>query len=109
VRATFTDINFEEQVVKTSSGVPVLVDFHAEWCGPCKMMDPILEELATQYEGKIVIGGLDVDANNVTSTKFGVMSIPTLIFFKNGMPVKQSVGYQDKAALQKQFDEILAS
>lgn len=108
MRASFTDANFEEQVIKASSTMPVLVDFHADWCGPCKLIDPILDELADAYTGKITIGSLDVDANQQTAAKFGVMSIPTLIFFKNGAPVKQSVGYQDKPSLQKQFDEVLA-
>lgn len=108
MRATFTDQDFEEQVVKTSSTMPVLVDFHADWCGPCKLLDPILDELVNQYSDKLLIGSLDVDANQQTSTKYGVMSIPTLIFFKNGQPVKQSVGYQDRATLQKQINEVLA-
>lgn len=109
MRAQFTDQNFEEQVIKASSAMPVLVDFHADWCGPCKLIDPILDELSNTYAGKLAVGSLDVDANQQTAAKYGVMSIPTLIYFKNGQPVKQSVGYQDKAALQKQFDEVLAS
>lgn len=100
-----TDQNFEEKVLK--SQVPVLVDFHADWCGPCKLLDPILDELEKEYEGKIIITGLDVDANSATAAKYGVMSIPTLIFFKNGQAVKQMVGYQGKDPLVKEIDLVI--
>lgn len=95
---TFTDENFEEEVLK--SDVPVLVDFYAEWCGPCKMMGPIIEELAGEYKGKWKIGKLNVDEAPVTSQKYGVQSIPTLMFFKDGQVVNMAIGFQSKEALK---------
>jgi thioredoxin 1 len=92
-----TDASFETEVVK-ASGV-VLVDFWATWCGPCKMIAPIVEQIASENEGKITVGKLDVDANGETAMKYGVMSIPTLILFKNGQPVERLVGYQPKERL----------
>ena len=100
-----TDQNFEEKVLK--SELPVLVDFYAEWCGPCKMMTPVIEEMAKEYEGKASIYKLDVDGNQVTAGKFQVMSIPTLFIFKDGQVVEQLVGYQDKAALTARLDSHL--
>ena len=79
---TFTDDNFEDEVLK--SNVPVLIDFWAIWCGPCRLIAPIVEELANEYEGKAKIGKLDVDSNQQTSIKYGVRSIPTLLLFKDG-------------------------
>lgn len=105
----FTDQNFEEEVVKASQTTPILVDFHADWCVPCRMMDPVLDDLEKEHTGKIVIGSLDVDANPQTAAKFGVLSIPTLIFFKNGEPVKQLVGFQPKENLAKEIGGILSS
>lgn len=96
---TLTDQNFDEELKKAS--VPVLVDFYADWCGPCKMMAPIIDEIAKEYEGKLIVAKVDVDSSPQTAMKFGVMSIPTLIVFKNGQPVKQLVGYQGKEALMK--------
>ncbi|GIV85011.1 MAG: thioredoxin [Candidatus Roseilinea sp.] len=92
-----TDTNFEEMVEK-SKGV-VLVDFWAEWCGPCKMIAPIVEQIAEENAGKLTVGKLDVDANGETAMRFGVMSIPTLILFKNGEPVERLVGYRPKEQL----------
>ncbi len=100
-----TDQNFEEQALKAT--LPVLVDFYADWCGPCKMIAPIVEELAKTYEGKLVVGRLDVDANQQTAAKYGVMSIPTLIVFKGGKIVKQIVGYQGKEALVKEVSALI--
>lgn len=92
-----SDGSFEDLVV--NSETPVLVDFWAEWCGPCKMIAPILDEIAKDMDGKLVIGKLDIDVNQDTAMAFGVMSIPTLLLFKNGEPVERIVGYQPKAQL----------
>ena len=97
-----TDSTFEELVV--NSETPVLVDFWATWCGPCKMIAPVLDEIATDLDGKLVIGKLDVDANQDTSMAFGVMSIPTLLLFKNGEPVERIVGFQPKEQLMKRIN-----
>lgn len=100
-----TDQNFEEKVLKNS--LPVIVDFRADWCGPCKLLDPVLEEIAGEYAGKIVVGSLDVDQNSQTAGKYGVMSIPTVLFFKNGQVVKQMVGYQGKEAVVKEINGLV--
>ena len=100
-----TDASFENAVEK-STGV-MLVDFWATWCGPCKMIAPIVEQIANENEGKITIGKLDVDANAQTASKYGVMSIPTLILFKNGQPVERLVGYQPKERLMAKIKPYL--
>ena len=92
-----TNANFEDVVV--NSDTPILVDFWAEWCGPCKMIAPILDEIATEMKGKLMIGKLDVDSNQSTAMAFDVMSIPTMMLFKGGQPVATIVGYQPKAQL----------
>jgi thioredoxin 1 len=92
-----SDASFANDVEK-GQGV-VLVDFWAAWCGPCKMIAPIVEQIANESDGKITVGKLDVDANTQTAMKYGVMSIPTLILFKNGQPVERLVGYQPKERL----------
>ncbi|MBP6943190.1 MAG: thioredoxin [Candidatus Buchananbacteria bacterium] len=92
----FTDANFEAEVLKSDK--PVLVDFYAEWCGPCKLQDPIVEEVAEALGDTAVVGKLDVDANTVAQ-RYGVMSIPTLMIFKNGEPVETMVGVHTKEAL----------
>ncbi|MCY4410487.1 MAG: thioredoxin [Caldilineaceae bacterium] len=92
-----TDANFEDEVIQAD--VPVLVDFWAEWCGPCKMIAPVLDEIATELNGKLTIGKLDVDENQSTAMAFGVMSIPTLMLFKDGQQVETIVGFQQKAQL----------
>jgi thioredoxin 1 len=102
--ATLTDATFDEVV--GSSDKPILVDFWAEWCGPCKMIAPILEELADEQSERFSIGKLDVDANVATATKFSVMSIPTLLLFKDGEVVARLVGAKPKGAL---LNEITAS
>ena len=99
-----TDNNFEE-IIK--GDLPVLVDFSAAWCGPCKMMTPIIEELSNEYEGKIVIGKMDVDSNVETPSKYGIRSIPTLLFFKNGEVVDRLVGAQKKDILIAKLDSLL--
>lgn len=92
-----TDATFNQEVIQ--SDIPVLNDFWAEWCGPCKMIAPILEEIAEEYEGKLKVTKLDVDQNPVTMMQFGIMSIPTLILFKGGQPVERLVGAMPKARL----------
>ena len=101
-----TDANFEELVAKSTK--PVLLDFWAEWCGPCRMLTPIIDELHTEYEGKAVIGKLNVDENPMVSEKYGVRSIPTLLIFKNGELVDKQVGVVPKSVLVKKLDAQMA-
>lgn len=103
--AHFTDDNFEAEVLK--SDLPVLVDFFATWCGPCQQMAPVVEELANEYGGKVKIGKLDVDDSGVTAGKYHVMSIPTLIFFKNGEAVETLVGFQSKEKLKMELEKLV--
>lgn len=102
----FSDQNFKQQVLDEKS-MPVLVDFWAPWCGPCKIIGPIVEELATEYTGKIKIGKMNVDDNPTTAGTYGIMSIPTLAIFKNGDMVKTIIGAQPKETLKKAIDEVL--
>ena len=101
-----TDSNFDTEVAQ--SAIPVLVDFWAEWCGPCRMIGPILDELAPAYKSKLKIGKLNVDENQDTPSKFGVMNIPTMIVFKNGKETERIVGAMSKIELQKKLDRALA-
>lgn len=99
-----TDQNFEQEVLKSNQ--PILVDFFAPWCGPCKMMAPIIEELAKEIKGKAKIGKLDVDKNQETAQKYNVMSVPTLIFFKDGQEVERMMGVQSKETLIKKLETL---
>lgn len=103
---TITDSTFKTDVL--DSEVPVLVDFWAAWCSPCKMIAPIVEDLATEYEGRIKVTKLDVDANPATPGMFGVMSIPTLMVFQGGKAAERIVGYQPKPSLKAKLDAVLA-
>jgi len=94
-----TDANFQEEVLNSS--LPVLVDFWAEWCGPCKMIAPNVDQIAHQYEGKLRVGKMDVDTEPGVAERFGIQGIPTLILFKNGEPIQQIVGYRTKEQLDK--------
>jgi len=102
---TLTDATFDEVV--GSSEKPILVDFWAEWCGPCKMIAPILEEFAREQSDKFTIGKLDVDVNVATATKFSVMSIPTLLLFKDGQVIARLVGAKPKGALLQEITQNL--
>ena len=96
-----TDANFEESVVK--SGKPVVLDFWAPWCGPCRMMEPVLEEAAGEWAGKIVVGKVNVDENPATATKYDILSIPTLLVFADGQVVKKLVGAMPKKRLAEEL------
>jgi len=103
---TLTDSTFDEEVA--SSSEPVLVDFWAEWCGPCKMIAPVLEEIASEQGDKVQIAKLNVDDNPDAARRFGVLSIPTLILFKNGEVEKRLVGARGKGQLLQDLDDVLA-
>ena len=102
----FTDANFEAEVTK--SDIPVLVDFWAQWCGPCKMISPMIDRLAAAYAGKLKVGKMDVDANSVSPSTFGVRSLPTLLFFKGGKMVDQIIGVVSEVQLKKTIDKVIA-
>ena len=101
-----TDATFEAEVLQ--SELPVMIDFWADWCAPCKMVAPVVEELAGDYDGKIKVANVDVDANPEIAGKYGIRSIPTMLFFKDGKPVNQVVGAVPKQVLQERLDAILA-
>jgi thioredoxin 1 len=100
-----TDATFQSEVL--SSSTPVLVDFWATWCGPCRMVAPVVEQLAGEYAGKLDVRKMDVDQNQDTAMQYGIMSIPTLIVFKNGKPVQKVVGYMPKDKMKQAIDPVL--
>lgn len=100
-----TDANFETEVV--NSTLPVLVDFWAQWCAPCRMLAPTIKELAQEYEGKVKVGKLDTDNNHNTAVKFGINAIPTIILFRNGRATKTMVGMSSKKDLKAALDKIV--
>ncbi|MBN1113291.1 MAG: thioredoxin [Bacteroidales bacterium] len=100
-----TDANFEEIVLKSDK--PVLVDFWAVWCGPCRMIAPIVDELHNEFEGKAVIGKVDVDSNPGIAAKYGIRNIPTILFFKNGEVVDKQVGASPKKALEDKINGLM--
>jgi thioredoxin 1 len=103
--AEFTDANFEAEVLQSST--PVLVDFWAPWCGPCRMLAPSIEQLSTEYAGKVKIGKLNTDDNGDVAAKFGIRSIPTLLIFKDGQVVNQLVGALPKDKIAEQIDRSI--
>ena len=102
---TLNDANFEKEVLKSER--PVLVDFWAPWCGPCRMVGPIVEEIASDYEGKAKVGKLNTEENPEITAQYGVISIPTLIVFKSGKPVNQIIGAVSKDVVKKKLDAAL--
>jgi thioredoxin 1 len=104
---TFTDTSFDQDVL--NSDVPVLVDFWAEWCGPCRMMGPTVDQVATEYSGKVKVGKLDVDSNQQTPARYGIRGVPTLLLFKGGKVVDQRVGAIGKPEFQKMLDAYVAA
>jgi thioredoxin 1 len=102
----FTDANFEQEVM--SSSAPVLVDFWAEWCSPCKALTPIIDELATEYRGKMKIGKLDTDANREVSARYGISAIPTVLLFQNGEIKERFIGLRQKRDFKAALDKLTA-
>ncbi len=101
----FTDQTFNEEVLRSEK--PVLVDFFADWCGPCRMVSPIVEELAIQYDGKVLVGKLDVDANQKVASDYRVMSIPTVILFEKGKEVARQVGFSGRDGYIKMVENVI--
>ena len=103
----FTDTNFQKDVLESKT--PVLVDFWAEWCGPCRMLGPVVERIAAANQDKLVVGKMNVDENQGTPQKYGIQGIPTLLFFKNGDVVQQIVGFQSQENIQRIVDEVVSA
>ena len=103
----FTDANFESEVLKST--VPVLVDFWAEWCGPCRSLTPIVEELQKDFGAKVKMGKIDIDHSRNTPAKYGIMAVPTIILFKNGKEMDKITGLKPKADLRKRIDAVIAA
>lgn len=99
--------NFDDEILASSKETPVILDFWAPWCGPCKMITPIVEELSAEYGDKVKFGKLNTDESPETATKYGIMSIPTLIIFRDGEPVERIIGFTPKNNLKKKIDEQL--
>lgn len=104
---TFTDSNFKVEVLESKE--PVIVDFWAQWCAPCRIVSPIIDELAKEYVGKVKVGKMNVDENSQTARQYGIMSIPSIVFFKNGQPVKTMIGAQNKENYKSAIEETLTS
>ncbi len=104
VEKVFTDSNFQADVL--SADKPVLVDFWAEWCGPCRMLAPVLERIAESNQGKVVVGKLNVDENQNVPQKYGIQGIPTLILYKNGEEAQRLVGFQSEEAIQRVINDV---
>lgn len=102
----YDQTNFKKEVLE--SKMPVLVDFWAPWCGPCKMVAPVVEEIAAQYSGKIIVGKINVDDNQELASEYGVMSIPTICLFKNGTPAFKLVGFRQKKEIAAEIDKNLS-
>ena len=102
----FTDQTFQQEVLENKG--PVVVDFWAPWCGPCRMVSPVIDELAKEYEGKIKIGKMNVDENSQVPGQYGVMSIPSIVFFKNGQPFKTMVGAQSKESYKQEIEQMIS-
>lgn len=101
---TLTDATFDDEVAKATT--PLIVDFWAPWCGPCRMVGPIIDEIAQEHGDKVAIGKLNVDENPGTASKFSVMSIPTIILFKDGEPAKKVIGARSKADFEREFELV---
>jgi thioredoxin 1 len=101
---TLTDANFDSELA--DAGLPMIVDFWAPWCGPCRMVGPVVEEIAGDHADKVLVGKVNVDENPATATKFGIMSIPTIILFKDGEAAKKIIGARPKADLEREFELV---
>lgn len=101
---TLTDATFDQEIA--DAGKPFIVDFWAPWCGPCRMVSPVLEQIADQHADKVVLGKLNVDENPAIASRFGIMSIPTIMLFRDGQPTKKVIGARPKADLEREFELV---